>query len=411
MKSLLLLVFTLGSLMGQASQMWTISGISSGGFMAEQMAVAYSSQFSGVATVAGGYYFCAGTHFEKQQRLYGTSTLISYKTNTPSLIKSFLNPFSSFFMNVEEWVTPSFSNPLYRALTVCLNNPNLSLLPRQILGVTYFDTYDLADKGLIDPIENLSKQKVLIYQGKSDSVVNPSMASQLKNFRTHFKASEIKEIYGVGAHNFPSKSKKAIDCQSQKPPYVGNCDLDLAGEILEFLAPKSNGRVTGEVKVYTVSQETSSLPDSIAQYGYVVSSDLCLKFPDRCHMHVALHGCQMTDYFDPDFHKAFENNVVVRGVNFKPDNSKRAMGMWLRQFIELAGWKEAIKNKPLMVVFPQTYISEKNYPFNPSGCWDWYGWTGSGYSTKQGQETAWLMGFLSQFSKNPTMYLLEDVTR
>lgn len=100
----------------------------------------------------------------------------------------------------------------------------------------------------------------------------------------------------------------------------------------------------------------------------------------------------------------------MEGVNFRPDNSNRTMGMWLRQFIDLAGWREAIKNKPIVILFPQTYISEKNYPFNPSGCWDWFGWTGSGYSTKLGQETSWLMHFLDQFSKNPRTFLLEDVT-
>ena len=37
----------------------TISGISSGGFMAVQMHVAFSETFKGVGVIAGGPYYCA----------------------------------------------------------------------------------------------------------------------------------------------------------------------------------------------------------------------------------------------------------------------------------------------------------------------------------------------------------------
>ena len=38
----------------------TVSGLSSGGFMANQLGYAYSSSFKGVAVFAGGPYMCAG---------------------------------------------------------------------------------------------------------------------------------------------------------------------------------------------------------------------------------------------------------------------------------------------------------------------------------------------------------------
>jgi poly(3-hydroxybutyrate) depolymerase len=37
----------------------TISGVSSGAFMANQMSIAYSKTFSGSASIAGGIYWCA----------------------------------------------------------------------------------------------------------------------------------------------------------------------------------------------------------------------------------------------------------------------------------------------------------------------------------------------------------------
>lgn len=44
----------------------TISGISSGAFMAVQMATIYSSQFSGLGTVAGGFFYCAKNHLQEK---------------------------------------------------------------------------------------------------------------------------------------------------------------------------------------------------------------------------------------------------------------------------------------------------------------------------------------------------------
>lgn len=391
--------------------LWTISGISSGGFMAEQMAVAHSEHFSGVATIAGGYYYCAGTHFDKQKRLYGTSTLVNYRTNTPVFFKSLFRPFSAFFMNVEEWVTPAFANPLYRALTVCLNNPSLSRLPNRILGSMYFDIVDMAARGQIDPLENLTQQRVLIYQGQKDSVVNPAMAQQLKHFRTYFNSSSIEVIEAAqAAHNFPSSNVNGIGCDEQRPPYVGNCQFSMSQKIVDYLMPSVTQQRKGHIRVFTLNQTTQFTPPSIAPYGYLVANDWCLKSPERCEMHVALHGCQMSDYFDPEIQKNFEQNVLIKGVTHTPDNSKRAKGMWLRQFIELGGWKEAIQAKPIMIVFPQTQISEINYPFNPSGCWDWYGWTGPEYATKSGVETQWLFDFIKQVSKQPSGWILEDVT-
>jgi poly(3-hydroxybutyrate) depolymerase len=41
----------------------SVSGISSGGFMAVQLHVAYSSLFKGVGVVAGGPYYCAQDQF------------------------------------------------------------------------------------------------------------------------------------------------------------------------------------------------------------------------------------------------------------------------------------------------------------------------------------------------------------
>lgn len=68
---------------------YTISGISSGGFMANQMATIFSSQFSGVGTVAGGFYYCAEDYLPRKVRedslTIGTQDLFLFEPTTQIL--------------------------------------------------------------------------------------------------------------------------------------------------------------------------------------------------------------------------------------------------------------------------------------------------------------------------------------
>lgn len=45
--------------LGASPNLTTVSGISSGGYMAVQMHVIYSGEFTGAGIVAGGPFYCA----------------------------------------------------------------------------------------------------------------------------------------------------------------------------------------------------------------------------------------------------------------------------------------------------------------------------------------------------------------
>src|SRR5437868_4594122 len=96
----------------------TVSGLSSGGFMANQLGYAYSSTFKGVGVFAGGPYMCAGhSHY-----------------------------------------------------TACMYNATISA---SMLSAMQADI-DQWSGGAIDAKANVAAQKVFLFVGTSDSTVGPN---------------------------------------------------------------------------------------------------------------------------------------------------------------------------------------------------------------------------------------------
>ena len=106
----------------------SVSGISSGAFMANQLHVAHSAEIMGVGLVAGGLYGCAVSDTGDQ----GVTALISI------------------------------------AIGACMRAPNLLKPPETYAG----RIRSFAARGWIDPVENLAKARLYAFTGHSDSVVN-----------------------------------------------------------------------------------------------------------------------------------------------------------------------------------------------------------------------------------------------
>lgn len=403
---------------------YTISGISSGGFMANQMATIFSSQFSGVGTVAGGFYYCAEDYLPKKVKEdatgIGTGNLFLFEP-TDQMVSDTLNPFIIFTgADATSWFRPQKGNPIFQA-TVCMSTPDKAKFPTQYLKSN-------AQKKLVDPLSNLSEQKVFIYQAKQDSVLNNEMQSRLKDYylSVGIKESNILSMTGNGSHNFPTDRKDGIDCKREVVPYLASCDLNLSGKILASLVDDKMIRTEfNKEHIYVVDQtiglENKSKPEaewvtaapSIAPYGYLYASDKCLENPGSCNLHVAIHGCKMSDSYDDDFQTKYQSQVVNYRIVGMRSNKKmlpfsvlpviedKKNNYGLLKFVLDSGYIEYAEQNDLMVLFPQTWITEKSFPYNPKGCWDWFGWTGENYATNTGSETKWLMGFIQSISANP----------
>lgn len=93
---------------------------------------------------------------------------------------------------------------------------------------------------------------------------------------------------------------------------------------------------------------------SLAESGFAYVPVSCQQ-GESCQVHVSFHGCNQF--------------VGADGVD--------------KQYVLKAGFNRWAESNHLVVLYPQTQASNIS-PFNPQGCWDWWGYTGADYATREG---------------------------
>ena len=122
----------------------SVSGVSSGGYMAQQYHAAHSKQIMGVGIVAAGPWDCA----ETQPELPPAVTASQYCSHTSPLGLTFLGP------------------------------PNLA--------ASIAATKDAAAANRIDPTKSLAAAKVFLFSGTKDSYVPQSVMNELNLYYLTF---------------------------------------------------------------------------------------------------------------------------------------------------------------------------------------------------------------------------------
>lgn len=219
----------------------SVSGLSSGGFMAVQMHVAYSATFKrGAGIVAGGPYDCA---------------------------------------------EGSIVNATGRCMT------HASTIPVSSLVST---TNSWAASGLIDPVANLNTSKVYLYSGTSDNTVKQAVMNDLKTYYQSFvPAAGIAYKNTIASGHAMITDDYGSSCGTTASPYINDCDFDLAGEILKqlhgTLNPRNNGTLSGS---FTEFDQTAFITGhGMATTGWVYVPQSC-STGTVCRLHVVFHGCQ-----------------------------------------------------------------------------------------------------------------------
>lgn len=235
----------------------TISGVSSGAFMAVQMNVAYSQTFAGVASVAGGVYWCAEHDADK-------------------------------------------------AAENCMKNPaaiNTSVMISK--------ARELQSQNQIDSLANLQKQKVLIYASPADEVVKVDAGHKLLEFYREFTPLSQIELLNTpeAAHGFPTLDK-GNPCNKGRLPWLLNCEFDMAGKILHSMygALQSRGMMEPNHLHRFNQRDFGDSSTPLYRDGWVYVPAACARGAS-CRLHIALHGCQM----NPDFIK--QKFVIESGFN------------------------------------------------------------------------------------------------
>ncbi len=228
----------------------SVSGLSSGGYMAVQMHVAYSGTFKkGVGVVAGGPFYCA---------------------------------------------EGSITNATGR----CMASP--AGIPTSTLVST---TNNWASQGLIDPVANMQQSKVYLFSGSLDSTVKPGVMDALKTYYNSFVPT-ANVIYkkDIAAEHAMITDDYGSACSTKASPYINDCNFDLAGAILQQLygpllppvAPLPAGLLALDQAAFVPAHDPALLT-SLGPLAYAYYPSSCSRAPTNCtRVHVAFHGCQQT---------------------------------------------------------------------------------------------------------------------
>jgi len=103
----------------------------------------------------------------------------------------------------------------------------------------------------------------------------------------------------------------------------------------------------------------------MADEGYAYVPRACDSQP--CRVHVAFHGCRQ---------------------------NAQAVG---ERFVRDAGYNRWADSNRLIVLYPQT-IARWWWVYNPRGCWDWWGYTGAGYATKEAPQMRAVLGMIERLA-------------
>jgi len=293
----------------------TTSGVSAGAHMAHQLHIAYSDLFSGAGIVSGGPYNCA-------------------------------------------------DNSLTTAMNRCMGNTDKPLPVADIAAEIRID----AEAGKLANTDNLANDQVWLFHGTNDTTISAQVHDATAALYAEFiPPGQIQQVNDVPAgHVFPAEDH-GHGCNEMLPPFVGDCDYDAAGILLQYLYP---GLTAPEDAVETVLLEVT-LPGAdeadLMETAYLFVPPACAEGNKSCALHLVLHGCAMS--------------AEVVGTDF----------------IEQSGYLPWAEANDIVLAFPQV---EKSLmaPLNPHGCWDWWGYSGEDYRWRNGKQMVVVTDWIKQLS-------------
>ncbi|MBC7906045.1 MAG: hypothetical protein H7Y60_04755 [Rhodospirillaceae bacterium] len=334
----------------------TVSGISSGAGMALQYAVAWADEVAGVGAVAGPPYGCAE----------GTMTYA-----VANCMKGFSLP---------------DANHLYQLMTRQENRKNIAPLAAQTKQKVWWFT-STSDEVVANASAKVTKD--LYRQVYENSGIADWQSRFNANVRPNGAAGETLSAAEILAREKAVHAQPTPDtadaCDHTGQPYLVNCrkddvSFDASEQMfthfygtLKSKAANAGGTLKSfEQKPYVdaVKHANALLPlsseglqYSFAKTGYLFVPDQCEG--KACRLHVALHGCTMTG----------DTYAKQGGYN---------------------AWAAA---NDIVVLYPR--VIKTTAPLgrivNPEGCWDWWGYTGDDYATRNGAQLQVLRTMVQSF--------------
>ena len=234
--------------LGSDSSAVTVSGISSGGYMAVQFQVAYSKLVKGAGIIAAGPYDCA-------------------------------------------------EGSAVRALSNCMAPTRWA--PPPAPGDVKARMESRARLDLIDPPAALADDKVWVLTGGADHTVERPVVDALVGFYKAWVPAEsirLVTLPDAGHAMISVADSRPNACDTSEPPYINRCgDFDAPGELLGHLLGKLKPKSVpepGHLVTFDQRAFTGGLPADISmgEQGFAYIPASCRA--GGCRVHVAFHGCR-----------------------------------------------------------------------------------------------------------------------
>jgi poly(3-hydroxybutyrate) depolymerase len=262
---------------------------------------------------------------------------------------------------------PSIVVNISRALENCLNGegiPNAAALVAR--------AKQLAGRGAIDPLNGLIGDRVYLFTGGKDEIVARSVVEEAMQFYVDAgipNANVNLVTRSDAGHSFLTNDI-GNKCGITARPFVSDCDYDQAGAILKWIygdlkAPTD--RPSGKFLVFNQTPFAKGYGNGLSSQGVVYIPQACTQ-KGGCRLHIALHGCEQ---------------------------NRDQVGM---SFVKGSGFARWADTNRLVILFPQVEASI----LNPKACWDWWGYTGTDFLTRDAPQIAAIWRMVEQLASSRT---------
>jgi hypothetical protein len=315
----------------------TVSGLSSGAYMAGQFQIAYSGLVKGAGIVAGGPYGCARTPGGEQ------------------------NPFWTIVLSLN----------VSRAQNQCMEDGWLfSTVPEPSDLVDH--AKQLVAQEDIDPLDRLAEDKVYIFSSSGDDTVERGVVDAAAAFYRLAGVPDANVSFvkrDDAAHAFLTEEGGLV-CGKEGPPYLNDCDYDQAKELLQqlygTLQPAGEVREAGFAR-FDQAPFLTGLPGADFDATGIAYIPADCSGQPGCTLHVVFHGCK-------------------QGLSAVGD-----------QFVKGSAYARWAESNRIILLFPQVRSSS----FNPNGCWDWWGYSGRKFLEKDAPQMVAVKRMIDRLAASP----------
>lgn len=266
----------------------SVSGLSSGAFMAVQFHTAFSAEIMGAGVVAGGPYNCA-----------------------------YLN---------------------WGGIETCMQGVPIG-------SASVIAAQSFAALGEIDDVDNLKRSRVYLFSGAKDSVVDQAVVDATLSY---YETAGVPKTHIEYVRNLPAghafiTPSYGGDCEVNASPYINHCAVkgqgyDQAGAILEHIYGALNPPAEALGRRVVAFDQSPFGGFGMGDTGYLHVPRAC-DDGTACRLHVAFHGCKQTSedigdqyYTDTGYDRwADTNNVLVlypQAATDIPTNPNHCWDWW-----------------------------------------------------------------------------------